>query len=155
MNDTTQAIRSRNRTVVERYLNMISGTSRLMRYQLFTDDAEAGLWTTDSGEPIIMQGKANMKRHGEWSLECFPDWKWYNIRIFTTDNPNHLWVECDGRGTIRLPGYPEGIYENHFLHSFEMRDGLIWRSREFMNPVRQLQALGLEVPTIVRRGIPT
>ncbi|MGV8314608.1 phenazine biosynthesis protein PhzB, partial [Pseudomonas aeruginosa] len=45
------------------------------------------------------------------------DWEWYNINIFGTDDPNHFWVECDGHGKILFPGYPEGYYENHFLHS--------------------------------------
>ncbi len=55
-----------------------------------------------------------------WSLKCFPDWEWYNIKVFETDDPNHFWVECDGHGKILFPGYPEGYYENHFLHSFEL-----------------------------------
>lgn len=154
MHDDFDATRKSNRAVVQQYLDMTKGKARLQRHKLFTSDAEAGLWTTDTGEPIVMRGMESMKKHGIWSLECFPDWEWYNIRIFTTDDPNHLWVECDGHGKIRLPGYPEGSYENHFLHSFEMRDGLIFRNREFMNPVKQFQALGLQVPQIRREGIP-
>ena len=46
-----------------------------------------------------------------WSLKCFPDWEWYNIKVFETDDPNHFWVECDGHGKILFPGYPEGYYE--------------------------------------------
>lgn len=155
MTEDLDAKRRRNRDVVKQYLEMTKGESRLDRHKLFTTDAEAGLWTTDTGEPIIMRGIDSMQKHGSWSLECFPDWEWYNIRIFTTDDPDHLWAECDGHGKIRLPGYAEGYYENHFLHSFEMRDGLIFRNREFMNPVRQFHALGLKVPEIVRQGIPS
>ncbi len=62
-------------------------------------------------------------------MKCFPDWEWYNINIFGTDDPNHFWVECDGHGKILFPGYPEGYYENHFLHSFELDDGKIKRNR--------------------------
>ena len=58
------------------------------------------------------------------------------------------------RDIIRFEGYPEGYYENHFLFSFEMDGGLIVRCREFMNPILQLQALGLPVPRIERKGIP-
>ncbi len=74
-----------------------------------------------------------------WSLKCFPDWEWYNIKVFETDDPNHFWVECDGHGKILFPGYPEGYYENHFLHSFELDDGKIKRNREFMNVFQQLR----------------
>ncbi len=72
-------------------------------------------------------------------MKCFPDWEWYNINIFGTDDPNHFWVECDGHGKILFPGYPEGYYENHFLHSFELEDGKIKRNREFMNVFQQLR----------------
>ncbi|TSB06289.1 phenazine biosynthesis protein, partial [Pseudomonas aeruginosa] len=53
------------------------------------------------------------------------------------------------------PGYPEGYYENHFLHSFELEDGKIKRNREFMNVFQQLRALSIPVPEIKREGIPT
>ncbi|MCR7692965.1 phenazine biosynthesis protein, partial [Pseudomonas aeruginosa] len=66
-----------------------------------------------------------------------------------------FWVECDGHGKILFPGYPEGYYENHFLHSFELDDGKIKRNREFMNVFQQLRALSIPVPQIKREGIPT
>ncbi len=98
-----------------------------------------GLWTTDTGSPIVIRGKDKLAEHAVWSLKCFPDWEWYNINIFGTDDPNHFWVECDGHGKILFPGYPEGYYENHFLHSFELEDGKIKRNREFMNVFQQLR----------------
>ncbi|WP_119343153.1 PhzA/PhzB family protein [Facilibium subflavum] len=153
-NDDFNYFRKKNRKVVENYLKFTRGEARLQRHKLFAEDAEGGLWTTETGEPIIIRGIENLKRHARWSLQCFPDWEWYNIKIFTTDNPNHIWVECDGHGVIRFPGYPESYYENHFIHSFELRDTLIIRNREFMNPIKQLKALNINVPKIDRRGIP-
>ncbi len=114
-----------------------------------------GLWTTDTGSPIVIRGKDKLAEHAVWSLKCFPDWEWYNIKVFETDDPNHFWVECDGHGKILFPGYPEGYYENHFLHSFELDDGKIKRNREFMNVFQQLRALSIPVPQIKREGIPT
>ncbi len=78
-----------------------------------------GLWTTDTGSPIVIRGKDKLAEHAVWSLKCFPDWEWYNINIFGTDDPNHFWVECDGHGKILFPGYPEGYYENHFRGGFQ------------------------------------
>ncbi len=112
-----------------------------------------GLWTTDTGSPIVIRGKDKLAEHAVWSLKCFPDWEWYNIKVFETDDPNHFWVECDGHGKILFPGYPEGYYENHFLHSFELDDGKIKRNREFMNVFQQLRAavawpIGLPPPSV-------
>ncbi|WP_265184290.1 phenazine biosynthesis protein [Pseudomonas aeruginosa] len=61
----------------------------------------------------------------------------------------------NAHGKILFPGYPEGYYENHFLHSFELEDGKIKRNREFMNVFQQLRALSIPVPQIKREGIPT
>ncbi|WP_258054852.1 phenazine biosynthesis protein [Streptomyces sp. Ru71] len=147
-------LRRRNRAIVEQYMNT-KGQDRLRRHELFTEDGSGGLWTTDTGAPIVINGKDRLADHAVWSLECFPDWEWYNIEIFETQDPDRFWVECDGHGKIRFGDYPEGYYENHFLHSFEFENGKIKRQREFMNPFEQLRALGIPVPEIKRKGIPT
>lgn len=114
-----------------------------------------GLWTTESGEPIVIRGRDRLGEHAVWSLKCFPDWVWTNVEIFDSQDPDRFWVECDGEGKILFPGYPDGYYRNHFLHSFLFEDGKIKQQREFMNPCQQFKALGIEVPRIEREGIPT
>jgi ketosteroid isomerase-like protein len=147
-------LRARNRATVTDYMSR-KGENRLTRYLLFTEDGSAGLWTSDTGRPVASQGHEKLRAHGEWSLRMFPDWEWKNVEIFDTQDPGRFWVECDGEGQILYPAYPPGLYRNHFIHSFELDDGKIRRQREFMNPFQQLRALGIEVPTINRGGIPT
>jgi ketosteroid isomerase-like protein len=149
-----QQIRQANRAVVERYMRT-AGQERLKRHELFTEDGCGGLWTSDSGEPIMIRGRERLAEHAVWSLRCFPYWEWYNVEIFDTQDPEIFWVECDGKGLIRFEGYEEGVYENHFIHYFAFSDGKIRLQREFMNPCQQFRALGIAVPTIVRAGIPT
>jgi phenazine biosynthesis protein len=146
--------RSHNRSIVDRYMHT-TGQDRLRRHLLFTEDGTGGLWTTDTGEPIVIRGRDRLGEHAVWSLRCFPDWVWSNVEIFDTQNPNQFWVECDGEGTISYEGYLDGHYRNHFIHSFTFEGGLIKQQREFMNPCQQFRALGLEVPIIHREGIPT
>jgi hypothetical protein len=150
----TDAARDHNRAVVAQYMNT-RGQARLRRHLLFAEDGIGGLWTTESGEPIVIRGRDRLADHAVWSLRCFPDWVWTNIEIFDTQDPNRFWVECDGAGRIVYPGYAEGHYRNHFLHSFLFEDGLIKEQREFMNPCQQFRALGLTVPEVRREGIPT
>jgi ketosteroid isomerase-like protein len=154
MFENDSELRLHNRAVVEDYLSR-AGESRLTRYLLFTEDGSAGLYTADTSEPVVSRGHETLKAHGEWSLRMFPDWVWYNIEIFETQDPNRFWAECDGKGKILYPNYPPGHYENHFLHSFRFKDGKIAEQREFMNPFNQMRALGIEVPVIKRGGIPT
>jgi hypothetical protein len=145
--------RAGNRAVVARYM-ACRGQDRLSRHLLFTEDGVGGLWTTDSGQPIAINGRDRLGEHAAWSLCCFPDWAWINVEIFDTQDPDRFWVECDGEGKIVYEGYPEGHYRNHFLHSFEFERGLIKRQREFMNPCQQFRSLGIQVPEVKRVGLP-
>ena len=147
-------VRRHNRAIVETYMTT-RGEDRLRRHLLFTEDGVGGLWTNDTGQPIVISGRDRLGEHGAWSLQCFPDWAWTNVEIFDTQDPNQFWVECDGEGKIVFPGYPVGHYRNHFLHSFLFENGKIKQQREFMNPIEQYRALGIAVPTIRRDGIPT
>ncbi|MFE7978079.1 PhzA/PhzB family protein [Streptomyces shenzhenensis] len=152
--DGDEELRRLNRQTVETYMHT-RGEDRLRRHLLFTEDGSGGLWTTDTGEPIVTRGRDRLGEHAKWSLRCFPDWVWFNIEIFETQDPNRFWVECDGEGKILFPGYPPGHYKNHFLHSFVLENGKIKQNREFMNPFEQLRALSIDVPEIKREGIPT
>jgi phenazine biosynthesis protein len=147
-------LRRHNRRVVEDYMSR-KGEGRRTRYQLFTPDGVAGLWTNDTLEPVATHGQDALKAHGEWALTCFPDWEWKNVEIYETQDPNRFWVECDGEGQILFPGYPPGRYVNHFIHSFLFENGKIKLEREFMNPYQQMRALGIAYPAIKRAGIPT
>ena len=146
--------RARNLRTIELYLRT-GIAQRLERFRLYTDDGSAALWFTDTGSPIVVQGRDNLRRHGELSIEVLPDWRWYDTSVIETADPDTIWVECQGEGTIRFPGYPEGHYRNTFLHCFELDDGLIVRSKEISNPVEQMRALGIDVPGIERGWIPS
>ncbi|WP_380278010.1 PhzA/PhzB family protein [Kitasatospora purpeofusca] len=147
-------LRARNRRAVERYLET-GPQARLRRYTLYTEDGTAALFYTDIGRPIVVTGRERLKRHNELSLEVLPDWQWSDVRLYETQDPDLVMVECEGEGTIRFPGYPEGRYRNHFIHGFTLRDGLIAASREYTNPIEHMKALGIETPHIRRDWIPT
>ena len=145
---TADRLRARHRAVVNRFLHSGHGDALLRRHELFCADGVAGLWTTDTGTPAAAHGREAIARYDRWSSLHFPDWEWYDIRIWTTNDPMQLWAECEGRGTVALPGHDPVRYRNHFLYSFEMRDGLIRCEREFMNPIVEMRALGLRTPMI-------
>ncbi len=146
--DSADARARANRRVVETYLRSGSGPALLRRHGLFQEDGVSGLWTSDDGRPVVVTGRETIARYDEWSARHFLDWRWTNVRVWTTDDPDQLWAEADGEGTLRLPGHDPVDYRNHFLYSFEMRDGLIAREREFTNPVVEMRALGMDVPRI-------
>ncbi|MFC5722719.1 PhzA/PhzB family protein [Streptomyces gamaensis] len=153
MTDPT-SLRARNRLAVERYLET-GAEARLTRYTLYTEDGTTSLYFTDIGRPIVVRGRESLKRHGELSLQVLPDWQWENVRIDHCEDPDTVWVECDGHGTIRFPGYPPGHYRNHFVLGFTLRDGRIVSSREYANPIEHMRSLGIATPHIQRDWIPT
>ncbi|GCB50880.1 PhzA/PhzB family protein [Streptomyces sp. NL15-2K] len=147
-------LRARNRRAVEQYMET-GAEARLRRYDLYTEDGTASLFYTDIGRPIVVRGREKLKRHGELSLKVLPDWRWTDARVYETQDPAVIWVECDGEGTIRFPGYPEGHYRNHFIHGFTLSDGRIVSSREYTNPIEHMRALSIETPHIKRDWIPS
>ena len=153
--DDGQERREHNRAMVDKYLHSGHGDALLHRHELFCEDGISGLWTSDSGEPVFAQGRENIAKYDVWSSEHFPDWTWSNITIWTTDDPDRVWAECDGEGNINLPGHDPVFYRNHLIYSFEMRDGLIYREREFMNPIVEMRALGMQTPTIELGDFPS
>ncbi|MFI0982715.1 PhzA/PhzB family protein [Streptomyces sp. NPDC021093] len=147
-------LRARNREAVENYMRT-GEEARLRRYTLYTDDGTASLFYTDIGRPITVQGREKLRKHGELSLKVLPDWEWTNVEIYETQNPNVIWVECDGEGTIRFPDYPVGHYSNHFIHGFTLEDGRIKSSREYTNPIEHMRSLSIDTPHIRRDWIPS
>lgn len=147
-------LRARNRRAVEQYMET-GAEARLRRYLLYTEDGTACLFNTDIGRPILVKGREKLKRHGELSLKVLPDWQWIDVHIYETQDPAVIWVECDGEGMIRFPGYPEGCYRNHFIHGFTLSDGRIASSREYTNPIEHMRALSIETPQIKRDWIPS
>ncbi|WP_406004779.1 phenazine biosynthesis protein [Streptomyces sp. NBC_00637] len=147
-------LRARNRQAVDQYLRT-GAEARLSRYTLYTEDGTAALFYTDIGRPIVVTGRENLKRHGELSLRVLPDWQWYALNVYETQDPCVIWAECEGEGTIRFPGYPQGRYRNHFVHGFTLRDGQIAASREYTNPIEHMKSLGIPTPHIRRDWIPS
>ncbi|WP_240459794.1 PhzA/PhzB family protein, partial [Pseudomonas aeruginosa] len=39
-------------------------------HELFVEDGCGGLWTTDTGSPIVIRGKDKLAEHAVWSLKC-------------------------------------------------------------------------------------
>lgn len=150
---SSDELRERNEATVGRYF-LTGARDRARRHLLYTDDGSTSLFFTDIGEPITVRGRDNLAKHGELSLKVLPDWRWIGLEIFPTQDPGRFWAECDGEGTIRFPGYPEGRYRNHFLFSFRLSDGRIAESREYTNPIEHMRALGIATPRIERGWIP-
>ena len=97
----------------------------------------------DFGYSNIKLFQAN--RDGSWSsYEGF-----HYVVIFSTNNRQTVFGECDGSGMRYGPRYPEPhFYENHCLLNFDMKAGKIERAREIFNPFNVLRPFGEDVPEL-------
>ncbi|WP_280524523.1 PhzA/PhzB family protein [Xenorhabdus cabanillasii] len=61
-------VRQQNRLIVEKYM-ATKGQDRLKRYELFSEDGCGGLWTSDTGEPLMIKGRESLAKHAVWVFE--------------------------------------------------------------------------------------
>jgi phenazine biosynthesis protein len=142
-----EELRRKNLKTVEYYMTLRGPERRAKRAPLFADGAGFELTFTAACTPAA---KPAMDWNTVGSFEMFPDWGFYDSVIYQTQDPSMFFVECDGRGRMILPDDPETlrIYENHYIISFEMQDGLIKRLREIHNPCCLMKALGVPLPVV-------
>jgi len=125
------AVRAKNRATVERFFQLPIGPER---GALYTDDGIKELVAVD----WKWEGKAALDANTNGNMGMFPEWKWFDVRIDGTTNPNKFWVEADGSGKHAIaPGSTPVPFGAHYVMSFEMRDGKIYRMREFRVPVER------------------
>jgi hypothetical protein len=142
-----EQLRRENLKTVEYYMTLRGPERRNKRAPLFAENADFELTFTAACVPF---GKAAMEWNTVGDFEMFPDWGFYHIEIYQTQNPNMFFVECDGRGKMILKNEPKSdrTYENHYIISFEMEHGKIKRLREIHNPCCLMRALGIPIPAV-------
>ena len=109
----------------------------------------------DFSEPPMRITDREMQKNMDASLaEVYPDWVWIDPILLQSDDPNLFMVECYGRGTQMKDGVPIGIHKDHYIHRFEMEDGLIKNYLEFNSPLNELLEMGMVIPPEFLPGPP-
>ena len=101
-------LRTHNREIVERYMNT-RGEDRLRRHLLFTEDGTGGLWTTESGEPIVIRGRDRLGEHAVWSLSASPTGPGPTSRSSTPRIRTASGSNVTERAGFSFPDIPTGI----------------------------------------------
>ena len=137
-------LRAKNRATIEEFFKR-HGEARA---ELFAQDGCKELtYAANGGEPQRWEGKEEVLKNFTANKTFFPKWGWSNLTIDDTQDPNKFWVEGYGGGEQQIADAPEPTkYENHYIFGFKMKDGLILEMREFNNPLKLMQAFGVELP---------
>lgn len=138
MTDSVSASRDRNRATVE-YFFTISGTRRL---EIYTDDGVKELPFFPAS--LRSEGMEQLRAHHELIGDVFPDWKWSDLKILGSEDPNIFWATAKGAGSFMLSDGPS-LYENSYVFYFEMREGKIALLQEYNNPMQLLKSAGAKL----------
>lgn len=127
--DQLDAQRLANLAVVERVFAAIGQSDADAQVANYTEDIVIEFPYTDP--PGEKRGRQVIRDYLAGAFTVFK----FNLEItdvHATTNPDKLIVEFVGQGTYLPNGAP---YENTYIAVFEFRDGLIFRQREFFNPL--------------------
>lgn len=138
MNGLVSNERENNRKTVE-YFFTIGGTKRL---EIYHEDGVKELPFLP--ETLRSAGAGALRAHHESTGAMFPDWKWSDVRIFSTENPKLFFATANGSGSLVMEGR-SAHYENSYVFMFEMRDGKIALLKEYNNPLPLLKAAGVKL----------
>lgn len=138
-------LRAENRQLVEAWIAAdLASTEQVSRLrELLAEGARIQLRFRPEGKAEYT--RAQLAEYLESLPETYASWVWTDVEIYETQYPGTFWVFSGGRGVVREFG--EGEFENKFCHLFVIEDGRIVLYRQWADPVKVLQARGVEVPS--------
>jgi ketosteroid isomerase-like protein len=136
---TQTEIQARNRKAVAAYFELHGP----VRADLF---AEQGIrfspFSGDTTEVPGLQGRERIREDMARSAGVFTEWRFEELQLFTTQDPEAFWVDVKGRGKFSANGRTIEAY-NKYVFFFRVRDGLIEEMHEYFNPLLAIKANGL------------
>lgn len=129
-----------NRQLAERFFVTLETQTHEELLNIFAPDgvklmpyAPPGVGDTVNGAQAIYEQFKDMRRL--FSSVKFPR------RIYTTEDPNFIFVKCTGDLELK----EGGKYENNYVYTFKMADGKITEVSEFFNPFLMAKAFGVKL----------
>ena len=135
-----QEIRERNRKTVEHYFELPHGSEELAA--LHAPDC---MWEQPYFQPGVVSAYFPQEDpdapmpdfpEGFEIPEFTPEWHWYPVKIYGTDDPSYFFAENGGYGLQLIEDNTIQPYENYYFHTFHFNEeGLIDYYREIANPL--------------------
>lgn len=132
---SNEETRKANRPIVVKFFQLPISDERVA---LYADDGQKELKFTDvvAGKDIRWNGMAALKANTEFNKKMFPNLKWHNVHVWSTQDPNYYWVEADASWTrIPAPGADPITISRHYMISMQTGDGKLKHQREFSVPL--------------------
>lgn len=147
--------RLHNLELAKKYLE-ISGPSRnYERSKFSTDDGTMILTFALGDDPrttdsigISHKQLGEFYKAGASGVDCWPEWRLSNGTIYTTPDPDTIYIECDGQSMLfdrRLYKNDKelGYYLNHYLLTLTFKDGKLHNVTELYNTAAVYDNFGM------------
>ena len=97
------------------------------------------------GHPARLSGREEVMRHVKWFLEAVENFRFVNPRVYAFADPEAAVAEVKAEALIKAT---RRIYRQDYLLLLRAVDGKIAFLREYFDPVRAAQALGVPIPSL-------
>jgi ketosteroid isomerase-like protein len=133
---TQEETRALNQATVEKYLAKFTNE----RAALFTEDALCVYpFCADTTEVPGIRGRDKIYETLTHGMKVFNPMEYFDILIFSTQDPNAFWADVKSRGKQTRDGEVIDVY-NKYVFFFRLKDGLIEEMREYYNPLLAMKA---------------
>ncbi len=149
---TEQELREANRKVIERYFEAQHNSPEQL--ELYDPDCvwEQPYFRPGEAGPLFPPEDGAMPPlpEGFEIPEFTPEWHWGPTTIWGTDDPNYFFAENEGHGLQLVEDNTLRPYQNHYFHTFQLKDGKIVYYREVANPLNLMRAMGCRFEPLPR-----
>jgi ketosteroid isomerase-like protein len=95
------------------------------------------------GHPAQLTGRDEVLKHVGWFLGAVEQFRFYELRVHASDNPNEASAEVKAEGVITATGR---TYQQEYVLFIRVQDGKIVYIREYFDPVKAAVALEARIP---------
>jgi hypothetical protein len=137
-------------TLTKKFLSVKGNTINVERMEFTTDDglmilpfAYGNDPRDDNANKVLRTFKQRAELHSEDGHDNYRDWELFDGQIYSTPDPDTLYIECSGRSRYFSTVFPElSWYENHYLLRLTFKDGKMHNVLEPFNPYNVFRSLG-------------
>ena len=140
-----EIIREANKKLIERYFNerprnveVLFNKTAVFMTPYFND-------VVTLLNPELKEGETTQR---EKNGRLFKDIDLYDLKIWSTEDPNFFWTMNKGKGKIMRQDGKYYDYSNFYIHYFRFENGKIEEMAEYANPLRLMDGFGLEHPQL-------
>ncbi|GAB3220278.1 nuclear transport factor 2 family protein [Spirosoma arcticum] len=132
--------RERNRKVVDNFFVALETYNFDLLNEVFAQNGRQFNPYVPEGFPKSFDGRAAIHKQYSSLPERFASMK-FSRTIYATEDPNFFFAQWRGVIVIKTGG----TYENDYIGTFRLKDGLVTEYTEYFNPIVMAKAFGISL----------